>query len=88
MTRISRNCHGAECIHPVAGNLTALHLRLPLHDGLAGVKHVLHIGAIYDMTTDAESQQRFTKTDFDKSQVLLSPYHCAKLLAALASGGP
>jgi short-subunit dehydrogenase len=48
-------------VKPLVGDLTASNLGLDKAtlDGLKGtVEHVLHLAAVYDMTADAESQQR------------------------------
>ena len=50
---------GSDRIHPVVGDLTAPGLGLAgdAVDALGQIDHVIHLGAIYDMTADADSQQ-------------------------------
>lgn len=48
----------ADRLHPVVGDLTAPGLGMDPADTPTTIDHVIHLGAIYDMTADAQTQQR------------------------------
>ncbi|TWE13382.1 SDR family oxidoreductase [Rudaeicoccus suwonensis] len=77
-TRLIEDWPGSDRIHPVIGDLTEPRLGLPGRDGLTGIKHVLHLGAIYDMTADADSQQR-SNVDGTAAVIAFAKRHRAML---------
>ncbi|AKU17350.1 SDR family oxidoreductase [Luteipulveratus mongoliensis] len=57
LTRLASGWPGGDRVHALVGDLTAPGLGLGPSGAPMGIEHILHLGAIYDMTADADSQQ-------------------------------